>query len=143
MFSKYTNLKYQVTETTELESEILIDRAVFQIQNTDCKITIKTNSILAFKDDGRGLRTKGSFFKNIDEGIFEIDAFEKDKNFKLTYYVKLKVDLFFILGFILLGFFVDRFIFLIGLGFLIQMLIRIDSAKTTAKRMVYEIIKLE
>lgn len=141
MFEKYTRLKYHLTETTNLEPRVLIDRAVLEIQKSDCKIISKTDKIVTFKDDGRGLRFTGSLFRNMDEGTFEINTTGEKMIFKLTHYVSLQVELILIPALILLGLFVDAGLFIFVLGLLIHLIIRIDAMKTLSKRIMMDVIK--
>ncbi|HTD39052.1 MAG TPA: hypothetical protein VK671_00425 [Mucilaginibacter sp.] len=129
-------IKYQISETSRLEPQVIMDKALIQLNAQHYIIENKADNIISFKDDNWQIRSKGTGFRKVDKGSFEITPLNEGSLIRYTYYVSFLPETVITTILVILSFTQSYFIILIDLPFLIQLGVRIYTLKDVSKQMI-------
>ena len=129
-------IKFQVSETSLLESNVVIDKILLMLKKQNYIIEHITNGIITFKDDNWEMRSKNAVFRKVDKGSFEVTSTNEGTLIKYIYYISFLPEVI-ITAIIVFGAFVlSSLVLLIALPLWIQLGVRIYTLKDGSKQMI-------
>lgn len=129
-------IKFQVSETSLLESKVVIDKILLMLKKQNYIIEDITNSIITFKDDNWEMRSKNAVFRKVDKGSFELIPTSEGTLIKYIYYISCLPEVI-ITAIIVFGSFVlSPLVLLIALPLWIQLAVRIYTLKDVSTQMI-------
>ena len=129
-------IKFQISEISLLEPQAVNDKILLLLKKQNYIIENRTNSAIAFKDDNWEMRSKGTGFRKVDKGLFEIIPSNEGTLIKYTYYISFLPELVITTVIVIISIFPSYLILFIDLIFLIQLLIRIYTLKDASTEMI-------
>jgi hypothetical protein len=135
-------IKFQVSQTTNLEPSIIIDRILILLKDKKYRIQEVTDNSITFDDDPWVLRWNFQQIRRLDGGRFEICASDGSKSVSFKCYLDILQTLLLlsaILIFLIVQWDYTGLLFL-GLFILIVGSIQITTSKDVAREMVREIL---
>jgi hypothetical protein len=129
-------IKFQVSETSLLEPQVLIDKMLLVLKKQNYIIENTTSNIISFRDDNWEMRSKNAVFRKVDKGVFEVAPTNEGSLIKYIYYVSFLPEII-ITTIILVGFFaLSHLVLLIALPLWIQLGVRIYTLKDVSEQML-------
>lgn len=117
-------IKYQVSAVSLIEQQVLLDKILSSLRKQDYLIENKTNDSVFFKDDKWQIRSKGTGFRKVDKGVFEIIPINEGSLIRYTYYISFLPELIITSIIVIVSIFQSYLILFIALPFLIQFVVR-------------------
>ena len=133
-------LKFQIERKTSLETNIIQEKIISELDASYYRIVSKNDNIIRFEYSGGDpeiWNSRSVGFKKIDEGVFEIIT-EDENRIVLTYYIPILAE-FVVFIVVAIVSFVSSGAFLVILPFLIQLFIIIYLIKGISQSMIDKI----
>jgi hypothetical protein len=141
------NLKFKISETTEIDSKTLIDRVLLILEQKKYRVIDFTKSTVSFDSRYGGVIWKSEYKSRLDRGNFEILNQGQSNVLIFEYYPIPKSEylfVFFIIGLcIFLSVIIQSYYpCLISAGFLGMLVYKYFNLKRIADEMVVEVLNL-
>jgi len=135
-------LNFRVSQTTNLESRIVIGLILLKLKDEKYRVTKVTNDAVAFDDYSWKITSNIKAFSRLGSGVFEIKPSDEGNVVELRYHIWIIAPLVIITIAVVVGI-VDNvygFSIIAFLLFSIQELVRIGVLKETSNTMLKEIL---
>jgi len=129
-------IKFQISETSQLESQAVIDKILVLLKKQNYIIENRTSSVISFKDDNWEIRPKGTGFRKVDKGSFEVTPANEGTLIRYTYYISFLPETVITIIILFGAFIISQLFLLIALPLWIQLGVRVYTLKDVSTEMV-------
>lgn len=136
-------LRYQISDTTNLNQQFLINQILLKLKINKYQVVNETGDIIIF-NRYRGLfNSRTDSLSKVDEGIFEVSESEGGVVLKLTYFISYLNVLIIVPILVLCGVFIDNAIFIFPLAIIIIFIARVTTLKNISRNLLKEMITID